>query len=92
MNQAQYFEEIVVPTEQVVETKGREDPDREAHLPRLPAGEDDPHDDSWSLVKNTPGVTGFVGSENKPTPAHAFGGRPDPAHSTVEKPKAKPSS
>src|SRR5881392_2826422 len=23
-------------------------------------------DDAWSLVKNTPGVTGFVGSRNKP--------------------------
>ena len=25
-------------------------------------------DDAWSLVKNTPGVTGFVGSRNKPIP------------------------
>ena len=25
-------------------------------------------DDAWSLVKNTPGVTGFVGSRNKPMP------------------------
>src|SRR5918997_1135761 len=25
-------------------------------------------DDSWSLVKNTPGVTGFVGASNKPVP------------------------
>jgi transcriptional antiterminator NusG len=25
-------------------------------------------DDSWSLVKNTPGVTGFVGAANKPAP------------------------
>jgi transcriptional antiterminator NusG len=24
--------------------------------------------DVWSLVKNTPGVTGFVGAENKPLP------------------------
>jgi len=23
-------------------------------------------DDTWSLVKNTPGVTGFVGAQNKP--------------------------
>ena len=26
------------------------------------------NDDSWSLVKNTPGVTGFVGAQNKPVP------------------------
>jgi transcriptional antiterminator NusG len=25
-------------------------------------------DDAWGLVKNTPGVTGFVGSRNKPLP------------------------
>ena len=25
-------------------------------------------DNSWSLVRNTPGVTGFVGSGNKPVP------------------------
>jgi transcriptional antiterminator NusG len=25
-------------------------------------------DDSWSLVKNTPGVTGFVGAANTPAP------------------------
>jgi transcriptional antiterminator NusG len=25
-------------------------------------------DQSWNMVRNTPGVTGFVGSDNKPTP------------------------
>ena len=25
-------------------------------------------DEAWGLVKNTPGVTGFVGSRNKPVP------------------------
>jgi transcriptional antiterminator NusG len=25
-------------------------------------------DDAWGLVKNTPGVTGFVGARNKPLP------------------------
>lgn len=25
-------------------------------------------DDSWNVVRNTPGITGFVGSGNKPTP------------------------
>ncbi len=28
-------------------------------------------DDSWYVVRNTPGVTGFVGSGNKPTPLPA---------------------
>ena len=26
------------------------------------------NDDTWSLVKNTPGVPGFVGSRDKPVP------------------------
>src|SRR5919106_42171 len=26
------------------------------------------NDDSWGLVKNTPGVTGFVGASNEPVP------------------------
>jgi transcription termination/antitermination protein NusG len=29
------------------------------------------NDDAWGLVKNTPGVTGFVGSRNKPIPLSA---------------------
>jgi transcriptional antiterminator NusG len=28
----------------------------------------DLNEDSWTLVKNTPGVTGFVGPQNKPVP------------------------
>jgi transcription termination/antitermination protein NusG len=28
----------------------------------------DLNEDSWTLVKNTPGVTGFVGAQNKPVP------------------------
>ena len=30
----------------------------------------DMDDDTWTVVKNTPGVTGFVGLGNKPTPLH----------------------
>jgi transcriptional antiterminator NusG len=26
------------------------------------------NEDSWTLVKNTPGVTGFVGAQNRPVP------------------------
>jgi len=33
-------------------------------------------DDAWGLVKNTPGVTGFVGSRNKARPALTARGRP----------------
>ena len=30
----------------------------------------DMDDDTWTVVKNTPGVTGFVGLGDKPTPLH----------------------
>jgi transcription termination/antitermination protein NusG len=69
MNQAQYFKEIRIPTEQVVETKGGEKVQVERKVfPGYLLVKMVLTDDSWSLVKNTPGVTGFVGSENKPTP------------------------
>ena len=69
MNQAQYFKDIVVPTEQVVETKGGEKVQLEKRIfPGYLLVKMILTDDSWSLVKNTPGVTGFVGSRNKPIP------------------------
>ena len=40
----------------------------------------DLNDDAWTVVKNTPGVTGFVGAGAKPVPLVAGRGRPDPAH------------
>jgi transcriptional antiterminator NusG len=90
MGLSQYFDEIVVPTEQVVETKGGEKVQLEKRIfPGYVLVKMTLTDDSWSLVKNTPGVTGFVGAENKPTPL-------SPAEvdrilhtSTAEKPKAK---
>ncbi len=34
-------------------------------------------DDAWHLVKDTPKVTGFLGSRNKPSPITRGRGRPD---------------
>ena len=90
MSQVTSFMDIVVPTEQVIETKGGEKIQVEKRIfPGYILVKMILSDDSWSLVKNTPGVTGFVGSENKPTPL-------SPAEvdrilhtSTVEKPKAR---
>ena len=78
MNQAQYFAEIIVPTEQVIETKGGEKVQLEKRI--FPG---------YLLVKNTPGVTGFVGSENKPTPLMPSEVDRILHTTTVEKPKAK---
>jgi len=90
LNQTESFFDIVVPTEQVIETKGGEKVQVEKRIfPGYILVHMILSDESWSLVKNTPGVTGFVGSENKPTPL-------SPAEvdrilhtSTAEKPKAK---
>ena len=37
-------------------------------LPRLRAGEVDLTDEAYHLIKNTPKVTGFLGTDNKPMP------------------------
>jgi transcriptional antiterminator NusG len=69
MNQQPRFRRVVVPTEQVVETKdGQKVQTEKRVLPGYVLVNMDLTDDSWSVVKNTPGVTGFVGSGSKPVP------------------------
>jgi transcriptional antiterminator NusG len=90
MNQVPYFEDIVVPTEQVIETKGGEKVQIEKRIfPGYILVKMILTDDSWSLVKNTPGVTGFVGSDNKPTALSPTEVDRILHTTTVEKPKAK---
>jgi transcriptional antiterminator NusG len=57
LGQRDKVREVVIPTEPIVETKDG----KKVQTEKLT-------DDSWSLVKNTPGVTGFVGSRNEPVP------------------------
>jgi len=69
MNQAQRFRRVVVPTEQVIETKdGQKVQTEKRVLPGYVLVNMDLNDDAWSVVKNTPGVTGFVGAGSKPVP------------------------
>src|SRR3989440_8358155 len=69
MNQGPRFRRVVVPTEQVIETKeGQKVQIEKRVLPGYVLVNMDMDDDAWSLVKNTPGVTGFVGSGTKPVP------------------------
>jgi transcription termination/antitermination protein NusG len=90
MNQVSSFMDIVVPTEVVIETKAGEKIQVEKRIfPGYILVKMILSDDSWSLVKNTPGVTGFVGSENKPTPLSSAEVDRILHTSTVEKPKAK---
>ena len=66
--QDQIFQ-VVVPTEEEVELKDgvRRVTERRV-FPGYILVEMVMNEDSWYVVRNTPGVTGFVGSGNKPTP------------------------
>ena len=61
--------QVVIPTEDEIEVKdGQRRTVTKKILPGYVLVEMKMRDDTWSLVRNTPGVTGFVGSGNKPTP------------------------
>jgi transcriptional antiterminator NusG len=69
MSQQPRFRRVVVPTEQVIETKDGQKVQAEKRvLPGYVLVNMDLDDDAWSVVKNTPGVTGFVGAAGKPIP------------------------
>jgi transcriptional antiterminator NusG len=77
MNQQVRFRRVVVPTEQVIETKDGQKVQAEKR----------------AVVKNTPGVTGFVGAGSKPVPLskgevdrilHAGGGAGERPRTQVE--------
>ena len=69
MNQGPRFRRVVVPTEQVIETKdGQKVQTEKRVLPGYVLVNMDLDDDAWGVVKNTPGVTGFVGAGNTPVP------------------------
>ncbi len=61
--------QIVVPTETVSEMKDNQKVMVEKRtMPGYVLVNMDLNEDSWSLVKGTPGVTGFVGASNEPVP------------------------
>ena len=69
MNQRPRFRRVVVPTEQVIETKdGQKVQIEKRVLPGYVLVNMDMDDDAWTVVKNTPGVTGFVGAGATPVP------------------------
>jgi transcriptional antiterminator NusG len=60
---------IVVPTEEEIEIRdGQRRTVQRKVFPGYVLVEMAMSDDAWYLVRNTPGVTGFVGMGNKPTP------------------------
>src|SRR6187397_862129 len=69
MAQQMRFRRVVVPTEQIVETRdGQKVQTEKRILPGYVLVNMDLNDDAWTVVKNTPGVTGFVGAGTKPVP------------------------
>jgi len=69
MNQQGAFRRVVVPTEQVIETKeGQKVQTEKRVLPGYVLVNMNLSDEAWTVVKGTPGVTGFVGAGTKPVP------------------------
>ena len=61
--------DVVVPTEEEIEVKEGKRRTIERHIfPGYILVQMIMDDDSWYVVRNTPGVTGFVGMGNEPTP------------------------
>ncbi len=61
--------QVIIPTEDEIEVKnGRRQTVTKKILPGYVLVEMGMSDQSWNIVRNTPGVTGFVGSGGKPVP------------------------
>ena len=69
MSQNRNVRQVVVPTEQVSEMKdGQKVQTEKRTMPGYVLVNMEMTDDAWNLVKNTPGVTGFVGAGATPVP------------------------
>ena len=64
-----HFGEISIPTESVIEIKnGKKVPTVQRQFPGYLLINMDMNENTWQLVRQTPGVTQIVGSGDKPTP------------------------
>ena len=69
LNMEDYIYEIIVPTEEVTEIRnGQRKQVKRTVLPGYVLVRMDLTDESWSAVRHTPSVTGFVGHSHQPVP------------------------
>src|SRR5258708_31302957 len=69
MNMEERILEVVIPMEDVIEFKnGKKVVVQKKVFPGYLLVRCDLDDDSWYVIRNTPGVTGFVGAGSKPSP------------------------
>src|ERR687895_859534 len=69
LGQQRNVRQVVIPTENVSEMKdGQKIQVERRTMPGYVLVNMDLNEDSWGLVKGTPGVTGFVGASNEPIP------------------------
>ena len=69
LGQQRAVRSVVVPTESVTEMENNQKVLKEKRtMPGYVLVNMELDEDSWSLVKGTPGVTGFVGASNEPVP------------------------
>ncbi len=69
LGQERHVRQVVIPMEQISEMKdGQKIQVERRTMPGYVLVNMNLNEDSWGLVKNTPGVTGFVGASNRPVP------------------------
>ena len=69
MDASNEISQVVIPTEDEIEVRnGQRRTVTKKILPGYILVEMNMTDQTWNIVRNTPGVTGFVGSGNKPVP------------------------